>query len=111
MDFSPGGKWIYAMVGPEGQEFWSLSHYKEIEFQKRYTCLDTFIDADGNINKEMGQSKWEVTFTDKGESTLVQTKMQFDDSEQMEGMLKMGFKEGYTMGMEQLDELLSSLKK
>src|SRR5207247_5159252 len=91
MDFRPGGKWIYAMIGPEGQEMWSLANYKEIEFQKRYTGLDAFADADGNVNKEMPVSKWEVNFTDKGNSTLVQTQMQFDELEQLEEIIKMEF--------------------
>lgn len=111
MDFSPGGKWIYAMIGPDGQKVWSLTHYKEIEPQKRYTGLDVFSDAEGNINKEMPQSKWEVTFTGNGESTFVQTQMQFDDLEQLDEILKMGFKEGYATAMDGLDELLPSLKK
>jgi uncharacterized protein YndB with AHSA1/START domain len=111
MDFRPGGKWIYAMIGPEGQEMWSLANYKEIEFQKKYTGVDAFADADGNVNKEMPVSKWEVTFTDKGDSTLVQTQMKFDELEQLEEIIKMGFKEGYATAMEGLDELLPSLKK
>jgi len=111
MDFSPDGRWLYAMTGPEGEEVWALVNFKEIEFQKRYTGLDAFTDADGsNINKEMPQSKWEVTFTGNGDTTLTQTKMSFDDLADLEGMIKTGFKQGYATGMEQLDELLPSLK-
>ena len=34
MDFSAGGKWLYAMTGPAGEEHWSMVEYKEIVPQK-----------------------------------------------------------------------------
>ena|SRR5688500_11412113 len=111
MDFREGGHWLYAMVGPEGQEHWALANYKTIQVQKRFTGLDAFADAEGNINKEMPQSKWNVTFTDKGPVTLVEFHITYDDLAQLEATLQMGFKEGLTMAMEGLDELLPSLKK
>lgn len=111
MDFREGGYWHYAMVGPAGEEHWALANYKNIEPQKKFTGLDAFADKDGNVNKDLPQSKWEVTFTDKGEITLVEFRISFNDLAQLEETIKMGFKEGMTMAMEGLDELLPSLKK
>jgi hypothetical protein len=42
--------------------------------------------------------------------TLVTTYISFDTLEQLEAIIKMGFKEGYTMAMAGLDELLNSQK-
>jgi len=111
MDFKEGGIWHYAMVGPEGEEHWAVANYILIQPQKKFSGLDAFADADGNINKAMPQSKWEVTFTPKGEITLVEYKISFDDLAQLEATIEMGFKEGMTMAMEGLDELLPTLKK
>jgi uncharacterized protein YndB with AHSA1/START domain len=111
MDFREGGSWHYAMVGPEGEEHWALANYETIETEKKFTGLDAFADADGNVNESMPQSKWTVTFTDKGEFTLVEFHIAYDDLAQLEATLKMGFKDGLTMAMEGLDELLPSLKK
>ena len=111
MDFREGGRWIYAMMGPEGEEHWARTDYEEIKHQKSFTGFDAFSDADGNVNKEMPQSKWEVTFTDKGQVTLVEFIITYDDLAQLEATIKMGFKEGLTMAMEGLDELLLKLKK
>lgn len=111
MEFREGGRWIYAMVGPAGEEHWARADYKKIVNQKSFTGLDAFSDSDGNVNKEMPQSKWDVTFTDKGEVTLVEFKITYDDLAQLEATIKMGFKEGLTMAMEGLDELLPKLKK
>jgi uncharacterized protein YndB with AHSA1/START domain len=111
MDFREGGRWQYAMVGPEGEEHWAVANYISIQPQKKFTGLDAFADADGNINKEMPQSKWEVNFTGKGEITLVEFKITFDDLAQLETTIQMGFKEGLTSAMEGLDEILPTLKK
>lgn len=111
MDFREGGLWQYAMVGPEGEEHWAIANYLNIQPHKKFSGLDAFADADGNINKAMPQSKWEVAFTGKGAITLVEYKISFDDLAQLEATIEMGFKEGMTMAMEGLEELLPSLKK
>jgi uncharacterized protein YndB with AHSA1/START domain len=111
MDFREGGHWHYAMVGPNGEEHWALANFHQIQAQKRYTGLDAFADAEGKVNKEMPQSKWDVRFTDKGEITLVEFNITFGDLAQLEATIQMGFKEGLAMAMEGLDELLPSLKK
>lgn len=111
MDFREGGSWHYAMVGPEGEEHWALANYQKIEPRKTFTGLDAFADSEGKVNKDMPQSKWEVTFIDKGQKTLVQIHISYDDLAQLEATIQMGFKEGLAMAMEGLDELLPSLKK
>lgn len=111
MDFREGGFWHYAMVGPEGEEHWALANYETIEPQRRFTGLDAFADADANVNKDMPQSKWDVKFTDKGENTLVEFFITYSDLAQLEATIEMGFKEGLTMAMEGLDELLPTLKE
>jgi len=111
MDFRNGGHWLYAMVGPAGEEHWSIANYSDIQPQKKFTGLDAFTDAEGTVNKEMPQSKWEVSFSHKGENTTVQFHIMYGDLAQLEATIKMGFKEGLGMAMENLDALLPSLKK
>jgi uncharacterized protein YndB with AHSA1/START domain len=111
MDFREGGHWLYAMVGPAGEEHWARADYKNIQIQKKFTGLDAFTDAAGNVNKDLPQSRWEVTFADKGQLTLVEFLISYDDLAQLEATIKMGFEEGLAMAMEGLDELFASLKK
>jgi uncharacterized protein YndB with AHSA1/START domain len=108
MDFRKGGHWLYAMVGPEGEEHWSFTNYNNIETQKSFTGTDGFSDADGNVNTEMPQSTWENTFQDSGDVTLVTIQISYADLAQLETTLQMGFKEGLSMAMEGLDEYLAS---
>lgn len=110
MDFREGGRWHYSMVGPDGEEHWSLVQYRSIQPQKQFTGRDAFADADGNVNTDMPRSDWQVTFTDKGEKTLVESRITFDDLSQLENLLQMGFQDGLTTAMNGLDELLASQK-
>lgn len=109
-DFSEGGTWHYAMVGPAGEEHWAVARYSNIEPKRKFMGLDAFADADGNINKDMPQSKWVVNFSEMGQDTLVQMNISFDDLAQLEATIEMGFREGLGLAMEGLDELLPSLK-
>ena len=107
MDFREGGKWHYAAVGPNGEEHWSITTYVKIELQKMFLANDAFGDANGTINTEMPQSKWTMKFSDIGKNTLVEGVMQFSDLAQLEQTIAMGFKEGLTMAMENLDAMLA----
>ena len=107
MDFREGGRWHYAAVGPNGEEHWSITTYVKIEPQKMFIANDAFGDANGNINPAMPQSKWTMNFSDMGKNTLVHGVMQFPDLAQLEQTIAMGFKEGLTMAMENLDAMLA----
>ena len=107
MDFRDGGQWVYAMVGPNGEEHFALANYSNIQPQKKFTVKDAFSDAAGNINKELPQSQWDVTFTDKGPKTLVEIFISFEHLADLEKIVAMGFREGLLMAMENLDEMLA----
>jgi len=111
MDFTVGGQWLYAMVGPEDEKHWSVEKYTLIEPQKKIVLNDAFTDEDGNINEAMPQSTRQVTFTDKSPHTVVEFKMSFSDVAQLDAILEMGFKDGISMTTENLDALLTMMKK
>ncbi len=106
MDFREGGKWHYAAVGPNGEEHWAITSYVKIEAPIMFLANDAFGDAEGNINEELPQSKWTLNFSDMGKNTLVHGIIKFSDLTQLEQTIAMGFKEGLTMAMENLDALL-----
>jgi PhnB protein len=99
------------MVGPNGEEHWAWADYKNIVVNKKFTGHDAFTDSEGNINKDLPQSKWEVTFTDKGELTLVEFQITYTDIAQLEATIQMGFKEGFTMALGNLDQYLNAQAK
>ncbi|HET6224929.1 MAG TPA: SRPBCC domain-containing protein [Bacteroidia bacterium] len=110
-EFTEGGTWLYAMEGPKGEQHWSRADYKSIQPMKNYTLKDAFCDSNGTINAQMPQSNWNVDFEDKGNTTVVNISIKHDKLEDLENILKMGFKEGFTAGMENLDALLEKQRK
>lgn len=106
MDFSEGGHWHYAMVEPNGQEYWGRMDYQTIQPIDNYTSLDGFCDETGALNPELPRSKWNVSFSDLAAHTLVETVVSYTSSEALQQVIKMGLKEGLTSTLERLDELL-----
>lgn len=109
MDFSEGGHWHYAMVEPNGQEYWGRMDYQTIHPIDNYTSLDGFCDDTGALNPALPRSKWNVTFSDAATHTLVETVVSYASAEALQQVMQMGLKEGLTSTLERLDELLLDL--
>lgn len=110
MDFNPGGYWLYAMVSPEGEKHWSKMDYISIETEKSFTGKDGFSDENGVINKDFPQNRWENEFSYQNDRTLVSIISYFDTLEDLEQIIAMGFEQGFTAGLNQLEVLLEKLK-
>ncbi len=110
MDFTVGGFWLYAMRGPEGDVHWCRADYKSIDAENNFSGLDAFCDEDGNITQKFPRSFWNNTFIDKGEKTEVEITIQYDSLTDLETILEMGFKEGFTMAMGNLDDYFAEKK-
>jgi uncharacterized glyoxalase superfamily protein PhnB/uncharacterized protein YndB with AHSA1/START domain len=108
MDFREGGYWIYAMVGPENERHWSRADFVRIIPGQYFCGYDGFCDEEGNLMPSMPRNKWENTFTDQGDTTLVHVLLTFDTLEDLEKILAMGFREGFTAGLENLDRHLAA---
>jgi uncharacterized protein YndB with AHSA1/START domain len=111
MDFSEGGHWVYAMVDPEGTEYWGRTDYTKIQPIDFYHSLDAFCDADGNINPDMPRAEWEVTFTDFNSNAVVETIVTYKSLADLETVIQMGMEEGLKLTLEKLDDLLLELNK
>jgi len=108
MDFREGGYWLYAMIGPENETHWSRADYEKIIPEKYFSAYDGFCDENGNLNPAMPRKKWENNFTANGEQTLVHILLSFDSLEDLEKIIAMGFKEGFTAGLENLDQYIAA---
>jgi uncharacterized protein YndB with AHSA1/START domain len=49
IDFRVGGKYLFCMRSPEGQDYYSAGTYNEIVPPQRIVYTDSFADAEGNI--------------------------------------------------------------
>ena len=111
MDFSEGGHWHYAMIDPDGQEYWGWMDYQTINPVENYTALDGFSNEAGALVPGMPRSNWHVTFTGAPGRTHVQTVVTYKSNEELVQVLAMGMQEGLTSTLERLDELLLKLTK
>ncbi len=110
MEFKEGGRRFYAMVSLEGQKHWSIQDYTSITPKTNFKFIDAFADENENINSSFPSSKWSLDFKEKDDLTLVSIVIQHQSLTDLEQLIQMGFKEGFTMTLNDLDNLLNSLK-
>src|SRR5206468_13088476 len=108
MDFKVGGRRFYAMVSPEGQERWSIQKYTSISPKTNFKMYNAFADKDEN--PELPGSDWDYNFSEQNGKTKVSIAIYNESLARLEKMIEMGFQGGFTMGLQQLDELLLTLK-
>ncbi len=106
MDFRVGGQRFYAMVSPEGLERWAIQKYLSISPKTNFKMYNTFADKDEN--PEYPGSEWEYNFSEKNGKTTVHITIFNESLVRMEKMIEMGFKEGFTASMTNLENLLAS---
>lgn len=109
LDFKIGGTWHYAMIGPNNETHWAKFDYEEILTNKSFSGSDAFCDQDGNVNTDFPRIHWDCVFSQNDDKTTVNITILSDSTETIEKLLEMGFKQGFTMGLENLDRLLIEL--
>lgn len=107
MDFRVGGRRFYAMVSPEGQERWSIQKYTSITPKTNFKLFNAFADKDEN--PELPGSDWDLNFSEQNATTKVSITIYNESLARLEKMIEMGFKEGFTMTMKNLEDLLAKL--
>jgi uncharacterized protein YndB with AHSA1/START domain len=107
MNFTDGGSWVYKMVGPNGEEQWDKVNFTDIHAPNSFSATDLFTDENGNKKTDMPSMRWKNSFTSLGNTTKIESVLSFDSKEDMDKILKSGFEEGFSKGLEQLDDLLA----
>lgn len=108
MNFEEGGKRFYAMISPEGREFWSIQKYISITPKTHFKMWNAFADKDEN--PELPGSEWDYHFSEQKGITTVSILIYNESYERMERLLK-GFQQGFTASLENLENLLATLSQ
>ena len=106
MDFREGGTWLYCMVGPDGTSTWCRVDFKTIIKNKSFTAIDPFCNESGPIDQNFPTMHWKNEFSETNEATKVKVEITFDKEEDIQKILELGFEQGFTMALGNLDELL-----
>lgn len=106
MNFIADGMWHYAMISPKGDKHFCKAYYQQIDTLRMFVYKDAFCNDKGEDLTEMPSMNWTNTFTSNNNVTTVNVVLNFETIAQLENIIKMGFKEGFTMGLNQLENLL-----
>ena len=109
MDFRVGGRRFYAMVSPEGQEGWIIQKYTSITPKTNFKLFNAFADKDEN--PELPGSDWDLNFSQHEGKTKVSVSIYNESLERLERMIELGFREGTSAQLNNLEELLASLSQ
>ncbi len=117
MDFRVGGKSVFCMKAPDGQEFWNAIEYHEIVPYEKIVSDMYFADAKGNkvepeaygIDHEAIEGAHDVTlFEDLGNG---KTKLTQIGNEPMESAKNSGQLEGWNQILDKVAEVIAGMEK
>ena len=111
MDFRECGFWLYAMVGPENEKHWGRQDYLKIVLHNSFSGTDAFCDDNGNVNEELPKTLFENVFSENDGKALVTITSTYASLEMLEQIIEMGFQEGFSLALENLDQYLETKLK
>ena len=115
MDFRVGGKFLYCMRSPDGQEFWNAGEYREIVLHEKIVSSMYFADSQGNKveaahygmdHTAIDDAYDVITFEDFGNG---QTKLTFTGNETMEQAINSGQVEGWNQILDKVAAVVAGL--
>jgi uncharacterized protein YndB with AHSA1/START domain len=111
MDFREGGRWLYAMINAENVTLgWSLAEFIDIRPKNSFTTKNSFSDENGNhADTGFTYSITKNSFKAGMGITTFQMVKKMSSLTELEKFVSMGYKEGMTAVMQNLDEYLLSL--
>lgn len=108
MDFREGGRWIYAMLPAGNVTHYSLVEFIRIQPRTSFSTRNSFCDENGNPLNDL-YSLVDNYFTAQGDTTIVRVEKKFNKLEDLEMLIAMGFKEGFSMSLANLDEYFKTV--
>jgi uncharacterized protein YndB with AHSA1/START domain len=110
MEFREGGRRLYAMVSPEGDELgWAIQKYTSITPKTNFKFFNAFADKDEN--PELPGSDWDFNFSEQDGTTRVSISIYNESLERLERIVASGFVEGAKAQLKNLEELLAKLSR
>ena len=115
MDFRVGGKFLYCMRAPDGQEYWNGGEYHEIVLHEKIVSSMYFSDSKGNkvepahygVEHEVIVGACDVTlFEDIGDG---RTRLTFIGNETMKDAAESGQLEGMKEILEKADAVIAGM--
>ena len=110
-DLRPGGLAHYWMTSPEGERYHARWAFVEIEEPHRIVVLDSFADAQGEIDPSVPTGRMTLTFESTTAGSRFTAVSASPTAEALEQVLAMGQAEGMEQAFNQLDTVLADLRE
>src|SRR6187549_750064 len=111
MDFKVGGRRFYKMISPEGQEYFSVQDFTSISPKTNFNYISGSCDKDENINSEFYGAENNLNFSEANGVTTFRMAIKYKDLATLEMMANDRFKQGFTMTLNILENILATLSK
>ena len=111
MDFKVGGRRFFKMISPEGQEYFSVQDFTSISPKTNFKYISGSSDKDENINPEFYGAENNLDFSEANGVTIFRMNIKYKDLATLEMMANDRFKEGFTMTLNILENLLTTLSQ
>ena len=104
------------MANPEGLEHFSVQDYTSISPKINFKDISGFSDKDENINPAFYGSENNLDFSEANgpnshRVTTVRITIKYNTLAILEMMIEKGFKEGFTMTLNNLENLLATISQ
>ncbi|QEO09491.1 SRPBCC family protein [Protaetiibacter larvae] len=110
-ELRPGGIAHYWMTSPEGERFYGRWDFSEIEEPDRIVVLDSFADAEGEIDTSVPSGRMTLLFESTATGSRLTAVSESPTLEALEQVLAMGQAEGMREAFGQLDVVLAELRE
>ena len=91
----------------ENEKHYCVVQYKSIDDLKSFSYNDAFIGENGNVTNQLPSLYWINTFSEQGGETWVNIAIKHKNLADLGMILAMGLKEGFTAGLNNLEEVLA----
>lgn len=108
-DAAPGGRSIYRMTGPTGDEHYGCWEWTALTPPDSFEVVDSFADATGAPNTDFPATRMSFAFSSTDAGSRLICVSRFDSLEQLEQLVGMGVVEGTREAMSQIDAVLADL--
>ncbi|MEO6541190.1 MAG: SRPBCC domain-containing protein [Ferruginibacter sp.] len=109
MDFKIGGRRFYKMISPEGEAYFSVQDFTSISPKTNFKYISGSCDKDENINPEFYGAENNLDFSEANGVTTFRMTIKYKDLATLEMMANNRFREGFTMTLNILEKLLTTL--
>ena len=98
------------MISPEGHEYFSVQDLTSISPKTNFKYISGSCDKDENINPEFYGAENNLDFSEANGVTTFRMSIKYKDLATLEMMANDRFKEGFTMTLNYLSEMLAGKK-